>query len=215
MGNLFQKSKAVDEEDDSDDGPLAQILLEFDVTDHNKELECGVDFTSKMGGHIKKPSLVRSSSGRHQHTQSASLLPRYETLMLRVDGMPDEVLSQGTNEHSDLSSAPSADSESPLNHKAATPTIDHEERKRQMNLLLRYGAVLLFIVVSEVLYREPLYEASLERLIPRLQHSVDRAGLLTSVYYLGKGSELFLLFLYHMIISGKYHRAFLVSIFIS
>ena len=135
--------------------------------------------------------------------------------MIKVNGLAEDALSQGTNEHSDLSSATYADIAKPRHQQAEARTIDRAQRKRVLRLALQYGAVLLFIIVSELLYREPLYVLSVERLIPRLQHAIDRIGLLTNIYYLGEGSELLVLFLYHMIISGKYHRAFLVSIFIS
>lgn len=97
-----------------------------------------------------------------------------------------------------------------------THLINRADSKRLMRLLAQYGAALLLIICSEFLYREPLYEVSVDRLIPRLQEQSNNwNGLLEYVYYLGNGSELLFLFLYHMIISGKYHRAFLVSIFIS
>lgn len=80
-----------------------------------------------------------------------------------------------------------------------------------------YFAIFALIIFTELLYKKPLYKFSINKIIPDLQKNniSDTATWYKIIFFLSNGNELILLFLYHMIISGKYHRAFLVSIFVS
>ena len=56
---------------------------------------------------------------------------------------------------------------------------------------------------------------SLDYLIPKMQDNVKRYDFWTTIDISGGGKELIFYFVLHLIFTGKYHRAFLMSIFIA
>ena len=75
--------------------------------------------------------------------------------------------------------------------------------------------VVALIFILETAYRQPLHDYSIQMLIPYLQSSEWKFNFFQLLDEIGGGYELLTYFLLKIIISGKYHRAFLLSIFIA
>lgn len=177
-------------EDDQEEAKIKWIIDEFDFRNNNEDLIPGIDLV--MTKSRSKKSRKRSSFSTYQTPQSNSYSSSFDS---------DSYYS--SDESSDVAQFQQF----------------HKNKDKARKKLRTYYCLCFFclnIIFSfEYFFRDVLWSYSVRSLIPEIQEHASQHQFWRGIYYCGNGRELNMLFLYHMIFSGKYHRAFMTSIHVA